>query len=224
MSLSFLKVWPGGKILLVWGIKSFDSVLSQATPIDGLKNVVVIPWSKKTTKIQTICDLYGGEPILIVNAQNYTYEEMASLSRDLFGRERMVCVTPEFPYWHHTFKIEEKPFGFFNVKKDKSALHSFCTFCFKKSNTPLMASIRCKHPICEECQLAVFSVCLHANHKKELEISKQTIQNDMNYTYCMRNGCEALVDTTVFCSVCREGGFCCNLCLLLVHECSFMIQ
>jgi hypothetical protein len=217
--MSFLKaqLWPGGKILLVWGDSAFESVLSQATPVDDLKNVVVIPWSKKTTKIQTICDLYGGEPILILNAQNYKYEETAYLSRDLFGKERVVCVTPDFPYWHHTFKIDEKPFGFFNVKRDEKALQSFCTFCFQKSNTPLVESIRCKHPICEDCQLALFSVCMHASHKRECEIPKYE-DDDTNYTYCMREGCEAIVDTTVFCSRCREGGFCSVLCLLLIHD------
>lgn len=216
--MDFFKIWPGKKILVVFGKKALDSVYSQSTPIPHLKNVVIIPCAEKPY-LQSICDLYGGEPILVVDAQHHSYEYISSLHSDTFEQERVVCVTPDFPYWHHTFKVEEQPFGFFKVKKDKSALSCFCSICLKNFDSTSKKT-ECDHIICDNCSRELNPVCLHASHKREyIPFEDLLLFEDMDVTYCIREGCEGIVDPRVSCTDCGEGGFCSNLCLLLIHEC-----
>ena len=219
--MDFYKLWPGKKILLVFGKGAFESAYSQSAPVAHLKNVLVIPCIDKNDKVQSIWDLYGGEPILVVDAQQHSYQETSTLHNDVFDQERVVCVTPDFPYWHHSFKIEEKPFGFFQIAKDKSALSLFCTVCQRSFETRLESKhTTCGHTICDVCLHGLNPICLHSSHKREyIPFEDAFLFEDTNVTYCVREGCESIVDPRVACADCGEGGFCTKFCLLLNHEC-----
>ena len=221
--MEFIRIWAGTKILLVFGAKALESVYLQANPAAHLKNVVVIPYLNKSEKIQSISNLYGGDPVLIIDASNYTYREMSELHQNEYGIDRVVCVTPDFPYWHHSFKVEEKPFGFFVVEKDNVALELFCSVCLRQSSDNTQKNrLGCKHPICEACAIEVNPICLHAHHKREYisyEDECMDFLEGVSITYCLRGGCEGIVDPRVVCTECYEGGFCSQQCLVLNHDC-----
>jgi hypothetical protein len=222
--MEFLRIWPGTKILLVFGEKALQSVYSQANPVAHLKNVVVIPYLDKSEKMHSIYNLYGGDPILVVNAEQHTYCEMSELHQNEFGIDRVVCVTPDFPYWHHSFKIEEKPFGFFVVDKDNASLNLFCSVCLRHVDITQNKTLACKHPLCETCALEANPICLHAHHKREYisyEYNEECMEflEGVSITYCTRGGCEGIVDPRVVCTECFEGGFCSQQCLVLNHDC-----
>lgn len=216
--------WPGKYILLVFGKHAFNSVFTQGASCRHLKNIVIIPF---TQKIVPIDDLYGGEPIFVVDAQYRTYSEMSLLHTNIVGKKRIVYITPDFPYWHHSFKVEEKPFGIFNVERDNEALETFCCGCFGLIDPAERDRLlKMCHNMCFACcasETTSETLCLHSSHKREYILPEDALffdgLQDMDVAYCSREECDAIVDPRVSCKNCHMEGFCSELCLRLKHEC-----
>lgn len=213
-----LTYWPG-LTFLVYGKKAYESVRKQSIPFNKIQNgdrygVFVIP--KKDLR-GDVFQLFGGEPILVINAYYYTYKEMTSMTN------RPVWISADFPYWHHTFQMDNPPLA--SVARDEDALQSLCLKCFQiipSEDPSLFSCDELKHPVCKVCHSYDWT-CYHASHKREYVPFEDSMIYDglenMEISFCTRGGCESLVNPSVVCLQCQEGGFCSNFCLRLNHEC-----
>jgi hypothetical protein len=217
----FLSQWPGEKILLVWGASALDSVRLQTRGKRELPKpqhadyygIVCTDNKASTVDLQ---QLYGGEPVLVVNAQKYSYKDMSNLS-DTGYEKRLVYTSKDFPYWHHSFHVEALPFGFKNTV-DPKALSYFCAFCMLHQKEPCQESLDCHHYVCSNCRPFNYSVCYHSAHKKEyLDILNDSL--DLELLLCDGDGCTAHVNPDVGCSECQQGAYCSDECLREHHVC-----
>lgn len=225
--MDFLKVWPGTQLVLLYGNQSFSSLRDLETmftmPREDPRYGIFI--MKKKQRKNDRCDLvqlYGGNPVLVINAIHFTYSEISKLGTGLFGETRRVHVTPDFPYWHHSFTIEQKPYGF-TIEKDQSALDSLCSQCLCQFMCVLTK--KACHTICDACARANFELpCFHASHKREYIDQEDAnlfdgVGDEFNIGFCPQAGCDDLIDPHIVCMNCQASGFCSELCLRLNHEC-----
>lgn len=212
-----------GSTFLVYGDKAFESIRTQYIPYtkiqQGTKYGIFI--LKNDNVRPDIFQLFGGEPVLVVNAQHYKYQEIISMTQT-----RTVWISPDFPYWHSSFKVENPPCK--NVVQDKEALQSLCMKCFgiipsRERNLGLFSCGDLRHTVCSGCFEYEWT-CYHAIHKREYIPFEQAMQYDglenMEMSFCIGGGdCVALVNPDVVCIECGASGFCSQLCLRLNHEC-----
>lgn len=226
--MSIFENWPGSCVVLIWGNESFKALQRSATQFERIQQDCVygVFVNSRTTKKKKgfrydLKVLYGGVPVLVINAMHFTYSEMSKLRTDILGETRHVYVTPDFPYWHHSFKVEEHPCGF-AIEKDQAALDSLCSQCLCQY-TCILTKKAC-HTICDACARADFEMtCYHASHKREhIEFEDAALFDgltDLSVGYCLREGCPEIIDSSIVCFNCNVGGYCSELCLRLNHDC-----
>lgn len=223
--VDFILCWPGQQVLLVWGSVALNAVRNQnrgpkslPKPQRGDFYGIVCFRSKASTV--ALQQLYGGEPVLVVNAEKYSYKEMSMLHQGQLEK-RIVYVSQNFPYWHHSFRVEAEPLGFKDTE-DSQALQSLCSFCLTVCVRPCVQSHTCGHNVCFLCEPFNYSLCYHSSHKKEYFVQEEHEQEDMfsmDLLLCYADECTAHVDSQIFCSSCQLGGYCSLDCLLKHHVC-----
>lgn len=208
--MDFFTLWPRHSILLVWGAAALRAVRAQCKnksavapkPQCGDKYGIVCT-SPFTGQLHTF-QLYGGEPLLVINAQMYTYEEMTSLA----GSHRTIYVSKHVPYWHHTFKVQENPFGF-DIPSDPVE-NNFCCMCLRMQTCKMY--VHDKHYVCDVCTAQSNpEFCLHASHKREK--MQDDLLEHLDYFPCNAEECIRNVDASVRCNTCFETGYCSVECL-----------
>lgn len=227
----FLSLWPGENILLVWGADALDAIRAQSRgtsalppkPQCGHKYGIVLV--SKTASTNNLYQLYGGEPVLVVNAEAYTYGQMCALSQGTFTR-RTVYATPDVPYWHHTFMVQERPFNFSPALTGGGEIKTFCSSCLTRTPIPCTHYIHDTHPICAKCATFDIIECYHVSHKREyIEQEDACIyfgtDSAPSYHPCSADQCSWPVDDCVRCEQCNEKGYCSAECLLKHHACFF---
>lgn len=223
-NIGFIFSWPGDEVLLVWGSVALDAARKQN------RGPKVLPKPQKGDEYGIVCvtnkaatislqQLYGGKPVLVVNAEKYSYKEMSMLHQGQYGK-RTVFISRNFPYWHHSFSREAEPFGFKDTE-DPEALSFFCNTCLKVVEKPCQQTQSCKHNVCDSCQSFDYhDFCYHSSHKREYFEQDQTLDFlSTEMLLCDGEGCTAHVDSQIGCSMCQAGGYCSMECLWNHHVC-----
>jgi len=203
----FLSLWPGQHVLIVWGSSALDAVRAQSRGQKTLPKpqnkdfygIVCINHKASTLDLQ---QLYGGEPLLVINAEKYSYKDMSVMHESNYVK-RTVHVSSLFPYWHHSFHVEEEPFGFKNTV-DTKRLNRFCMYCLMMQDKKCEKSILCDHYVCHTCKPYNYSICYHAEHKKEYfeeDYDKGFFSSDL--LLCDAEGCTHHVNSDVGCPDCQ---------------------
>lgn len=238
----FLALWPGTHILLVWGVDSLNAIRAQCNnasatpPKPQCENKYGIVLTSKKASTTNLFQLYGGEPVLVVNAQRYTYAEMSGLCNGTFTK-RTIYVTTDVPYWHHSFNVQESPFGFdLSIPPRPTAEGGSNTFCCSCAQMkPCTAFVHETHAICSDCNWRIQNFyadgtdfwCYHASHRREyVDHDRDFIVNGIDlgtdgYYACGAEDCAFPVDEQVRCHQCYENGYCSAACLNKTHACVF---